>query len=392
MAGATGYGSRRAMKPVSKESKTGSATEEAGGVLTIDLRAIAANYRHLRKHAGLARCAAVVKGDGYGLGLRPVALALADAGCDTFFVALLSEARRLRAALPRAAIYVLNGLHAETAAEFRTLRVEPVLGSFPEIEEWDTFARIEGDAPPAAIHLDTGMARHGLAPDDARQFSSRARHLHFKPSLIMSHLACADEPAHAMNAKQIALFRELAALFPGVPASLANSAALLALKNSHFDLVRPGIALFGGRPVLKADNPMHPTIRLDLRIVQVRFVPAGETVGYGADQRLGRDSRIAVCGAGYADGIFRAAGPDDGKYGAEAVVAGRRCPLVGRISMDLLAVDVTDVPDAEVKRGDFATLIGDGITVDEFAERAGTISYETLANLGRRYARVYVGG
>lgn len=379
------------MKPTSI-SKGAPATEHAGGVLTIDLGAVAANYRALRKGSAPARCAAVVKGDGYGLGLRQVSLALADAGCDTFFVALLDEARRLRAALPTASIYVLDGLNPGTASEFRTLRAEPVLGSWPEIEEWDTFAQSSAEPLPAAIHIDTGMNRHGLATGDAKVLAERLQLLHFKPSLIMSHLACADEPAHAMNAKQIEAFRAIAGLFPGIPSSLANSAGALALKESHFDLVRPGIALYGGRAVTGTQNPMRATVRLEVRIVQVRDAAKGETVGYGAAERLKRDSRLAVCAAGYADGLFRAAGSSDRRGGAEAVVAGLRCPLVGRVSMDLIAIDVTNVPEDKVKRGDLATLIGDGISVDDLAAHAGTIGYEVLTNLGRRYVRVYVGG
>jgi alanine racemase len=373
-------------------SKGGPAKEQAGGVLTIDLRALVANWRDLKKRASPARCAAVVKADGYGLGLRPVALALAEAGCDTFFVALLEEARRLRAALPTVSIYVLDGLNPDTAPEFRTLRAEPVLGSWPEIEEWDTFAQTSAEPLPAAIHIDTGMTRHGLAPDSAKVCAERLPLFHFKPSLIMSHLACADEPAHPMNAKQIAAFRGVKALFPGIPASLANSAGVLAHPDARFDLVRPGIALYGGRAVTGAENPMRPVVRLDLRIVQVRHAARGETVGYGAAQTLKHDSRIAVCAAGYADGIFRAAGSSDKRSGAEAVVAGRRCPLVGRVSMDLIAIDITEVPEAEVKRGDFATLIGEGISIDDLAAHAGTIGYEVLTGLSRRFARDYVGG
>jgi alanine racemase len=379
------------MKPMTSATRGGPAKDEAGGALTIDLGALAANYRALKKGASPARCAAVVKADGYGLGLKPVGRALAEAGCDTFFVAILEEARRLRAALPTVTIYVLDGLNPDTAAEFRTLRAQPVLGSWPEIDEWDTFARESSEPLAAAIHFDTGMNRHGLAATDTKTLAERARLLNFKPSLVMSHLACADEPAHPMNAKQVAAFRAIAALFPGTPASLANSAGLLAQKDTHFDLVRPGIALYGGRAVIGAENPMRPVVRLDLRIVQVRRAAKGEPVGYGAAEHLKRDSRIAVCAAGYADGIFRAAGSSDKRSGAEAVVAGRRCPLVGRVSMDLIAVDVTEVPEAEVKRGDFAALIGDGITVDDFAAHAGTIGYEVLANLGRRYARAYLG-
>jgi alanine racemase len=235
------------------------------------------------------------------------------------------------------------------------------------------------------------MARHGLAAADAKVLAERLRLLHFKPSLIMSHLACGDEPAHPMNGKQIAAFRGISARFPGVTASLANSAGVLAHPDSHFDLVRPGIALYGGRAVIGVGNPMRAVVRLDLRIVQVRHVAKAEPVGYGAAQSLKRDGRIAVCAAGYADGIFRAAGSSDRQSGAEVVVAGRRCALVGRVSMDLIAIDVTDVPEAEVKRGDFATLIGEGLSVDDFAAHAGTIGYEVLTAFGRRYSRIYLG-
>jgi len=369
-----------------------SAIEEAGARLTIDLKALAANYRLLAERAQPAECAAVVKADAYGLGLRPVAQRLADCGCDTFFVALLAEARRLRAALPRATLYVLDGLHPGTAGEFRTLRAQPVLGSWPEIEEWDDFAQYSGERLAAAVHIDTGMNRHGLTPADAAAFAEALKRRHFTPSLVMSHLACADEPGHPMNARQIADFRTLASLFPGVPASLANSAGLIAHKGSHFDLVRPGISLYGGRALLAGDNPMRAVARLDVRIIQVRNVAKGDTVGYGAEGKLKRASRIAVAAAGYADGIFRAAGATAKKKGAEAIVAGMRCPLIGRVSMDLIAIDVTDLPEGAVKRGDLAVMLGDGITVDDLAERAGTIGYEVLCNLGRRFGRVYIGG
>jgi alanine racemase len=368
------------------------AREEAGGVLTVDLSAIAANWQVLRSRASKARCSAVVKADGYGLGLEQVSRALAAAGCDTFFVAVLEEARRLRAALPTASIYVLDGLNPGTAAEFRTLRVQPVLGSLGELDEWNAFAKDAGERLPAAIHVDTGMARLGLAPSEAKIFAERVRSFSFTPSLLMSHLACADEPAHPMNAKQTSDFRTIAGFFPGVPASLANSAGLLAHKDSHFDLVRPGISLYGGRAVIGGENPMRPVVRLDLRVIQVRSVKKGEPIGYGAAQTMQRDSRIAVCAGGYADGIFRAVGSTDQRRGADAIIAGKRCPLAGRVSMDLLAVDVTDVSENAVKRGDFATLLGDEISVDEFATHAGTIGYEALTALGRRYVRDYRGG
>jgi alanine racemase len=363
---------------------------EAGGVLTIDLSAIAANYRDLARRAASARCAAVVKADAYGTGIDRTAPVLAKAGCEIFFVALLGEARVLRAVVPRATIYVLNGLHPDTAGGFHQIDARPVLGSRPEIDEWDAFARGGGVPLPAAIHVDTGMRRHGIPLAEAAALAKRR--LHFAPSLIMSHMACADEPEHLLNARQIADFREVAALFPGVPASLANSPALLALPDARFDLVRPGIALYGGRALLRGDNPMRPVVRLDLRIIQVREAKAGEAVGYSATQTLARDSRIAVVSAGYADGIPRASGSTDRARGAEAVVHGRRCPILGRISMDLISLDITDLPAGTVKRGDFATLLGEGITVDDLGESAGTVGYEILTRLGRRYQRVYVGG
>jgi alanine racemase len=266
-----------------------------------------------------------------------------------------------------------------------------VLGSLPEIEEWDGFAQKIGEKLPAAIHIDTGMRRHGLTADDAAALAKRLNRLHFDPALVMSHMACADEPEHPMNAKQIAEFRALAKLFPGVPASLANSPALLALPDARFDVVRPGVALYGGKALIAGANPMRPVVRLDLRIIQVREARAGDTVGYSGTQTLTRSSRIATVSAGYADGIPRAAGGSDTRPGACAVVAGKRCPILGRVSMDLISIDVTDLPAGAVRRGDFATLLGDGITVDDLAEPGGTVGYEVLTRLGRRYHRIYRG-
>ena len=366
--------------------------EEAAGVLTVDLGALNANWLELKKRAGAARCSAVVKADAYGIGLERASAALAAAGCDTFFVALVDEARRLRASLPTATIYVLNGLAPGTAAEFPRLRLEPVLGSWPEIDEWDAFAASSGEPLPAAIHIDTGMTRHGLSREEATALAERMRLLNFRPSLVMSHLACADEPTNPMNARQIGEFRALASLFPGVPASLANSAGILGQTDAMFDLVRPGISLYGGRALLAGDNAMQPVVRLDIRIVQVRKAKKGDAVGYGAQHHLTQDGRVAICGAGYADGVFRAVGGSDTHAGAEAIVAGQRCPLVGRISMDFFAVDVSAVPDDAVKRGDYATILNEEIGVDELAAHAGTIGYEVLTALGQRYARIYRGG
>jgi alanine racemase len=234
------------------------------------------------------------------------------------------------------------------------------------------------------------MTRHGLTLAEANELADGMTPLSFKPSLIMSHLACADDPDNSMTGRQTAAFAAIAARFPGIPASLANSAGLLAFPDTHFDLVRPGIALYGGAIFLNGENPMRPVVRIGIRVVQVREAKVGDGVGYGGERRLTRPSRLAILSSGYGDGIPRAAGSSDRKRGAEVIIAGRRCPLVGRVSMDLIIADVTDLPEGAVKRGDLATLVGDGITVDDLGAPAGTVGYEVLTRLGRRYHRVYV--
>jgi alanine racemase len=368
--------------------KAGDASAEAGGILEIDLAALYANYRDLAARAAPATCAAVVKADAYGIGLEAASRTLVAAGCDTFFVALIDEARRLRAVAPKAAIYVLNGLNPGTAAAYGAIGARPVLGSRPEIEEWDAHAR-QSRTAPAALHIDTGMMRHGLTPAEANALADGMSPLSFKPSLIMSHLACADDPQNPMTGRQTAAFRTIAARFPGIPASLANSAGLLAFPDTHFDLVRPGIALYGGAIFVSGENPMRAVVRIRIRVIQVREAKSGDGVGYGSERRLTRDSKLAILSAGYGDGIPRAAGSSDKKMGAEVIIGGRRCPLVGRVSMDLVIADVTDLPDGAVRRGDLATLVGDGISVDDLGQPAGTVGYEVLTRLGRRYHRVY---
>jgi alanine racemase len=364
---------------------------EATGLLTVDLAALTANWKTLAKRAAKAQCAAVVKADAYGTGLEPAARALARAGCETFFVATFDEALRLRTILPAVTIYLLNGLTPGSAELVCGIDVRPVLGSLAEIEEWEAHADASGEEAPAAIHIDTGMNRHGISIAEAEAIAPQlvTDEYTFTPSLVMSHLACADEPEHALNKQQIAAFAAIAKKFPGIPASLCNSAGLLAFPEAHFDLVRPGISLYGARALNAGENPMQPVVKLQARIVTVRDAKAGTTVGYGARLKLPRDSKLAIVSAGYADGIFRAAGSSDNKKGGEAVVAGTRCNIAGRISMDLLAVDVTDVPADKVKRGDLVTLIGDGISVDDLAGHARTIGYEVLTSLGRRWKRNY---
>jgi len=368
-----------------------STAEDAGGILTVDLAALAANWRDLSARAKPAECAAVVKADAYGIGIEPASTALAKAGCKTFFVALLDEALRLRTVVPEAVIYVLNGFNPGTAPVFRDIDARPVLGSMPEVEEWDRCAKEAKEALPAAIHIDTGMNRHGLTASEVANLAGKLKSLAFKPALVMSHLARADESEEPMTARQISDFKAVVAKFPGIPASLANSAGLLAHPESRFDLVRPGISLYGGKALIGGINPMKPVVRLDVHILQVRHAKKGETVGYGGEFTLQRNSRLAVIAAGYADGIPRASSATNEKRGMEAIIAGKRCKALGRVSMDLIVIDVTDLPEDSVKRGDMARVIGEGITVDDLAAPSGTVGYEILTRLGRRYRRIYIG-
>ena len=363
---------------------------EAGGLLTIDLGALVENWRALSRRAMPAECAAVVKADAYGCGLEKVAAALVRAGCKTFFVADLSEARRLRATAPDAAIYVLNGLMPNTAPVYAELRVRPVIGSMLELAEWDAFTAAQQWRGGAALHVDTGMNRLGISANEAAAMASRIRAENHGITLVMSHLACADEPEHALNERQIALFREVRLLYRGIPSSLANSSGIFLSDRAHCDVVRPGVALYGVNPTPGQTNPMRPVIDLKARIAQVRNVPKGETVGYSAGWTARRATRLAIVAVGYADGYLRSSGSSDETPGGAAIVAGKRCPLAGRVSMDLLAIDVTEVPEGTVRRGDIATLIGDELTLDEVARNAGTIGYELLTSLGRRYHRVYL--
>jgi alanine racemase len=377
---------------LSPEANTAAALAAATGVLTVDLDAICANWRKLEKTAVPAECSAVIKADAYGCGLEPVARALALAGCETFFVATLDEARAARAALPSAALYVLGGFIQNTGDAYAKIDARPVIGDLNELAEWDVFCRRTGWAGGTAIHIDTGMNRLGLTLADAQGIIPRINAGDHGITLVMSHLACAESLNHPLNARQLATFREIASLFSGVPASLSNSSGIFLGGPFQFDLVRPGAALYGVNPTPEADNPMQGVVELKARVAQIRDVERGESVGYGATWTARRPTRLAIVSAGYADGYFRAGGSNDGTRGAEVVVAGKRCPIAGRISMDLMAVDVTDLEKNAVRRGHMVTLIGEGITVDELAHHFGTIGYEVLTSLGPRYARVYKGG
>jgi len=376
---------------LSSEANKAAALAAASGILTVDLDALVANWRKLEKTAVPAECSAVIKANAYGCGTEPVAQALTKAGCKTFFVATLDEAAAVRAAAPSAAVYVLNGFVQNTGDAYAKVDARPVIGDLNELAEWDVFCRRTGWAGGVAIHIDTGMQRLGLTVAEAQGLIPRINAGDHGISLVMSHLACAESLNHPMNARQLAAFREIASAFSGVPASLSNSSGIFLGSQFQFGMVRPGAALYGVNPTPEADNPMLPVVDLKARIVQIRDVERGESVGYGGNWTARRPTKLAIVSAGYADGYFRAGSSNDGTRGAEAIVAGRRCPVAGRISMDLLAVDVTDLEKNAVRRGHMVTLIGEGITVDELAHHFGTIGYEVLTSLGRRYARVYKG-
>jgi alanine racemase len=368
-------------------SVIGDPVARAGGVLTIDLGAVAANWRLLtsRLRPG-CRAAAVVKADAYGLGAAGVAPTLWNAGCRRFFVATLDEGLALRPIVPDAEIFVFNGPFPGTEADFLAAGLLPVLNSPQQVAGWAALAQ-PGLPLAAALHVDTGMSRLGLTMPEAAGLAADADLRRRVPlCLISSHLACADDPDLPMNRRQLLAFAAARRLFPGVEGSLAASSGIFLGQDYHADWVRPGAALYGLRPTPKSPNPMAPVVRLQGRILQVRDVDAGDTVGYGATHRATRRSRLATVAAGYADGLFRSLGNR-----GFAHVGDKRVPLVGRVSMDLVVFDVTGVGEDEVGPGRLIDLIGPANTADDVAAAAGTIGYEVLAALGRRFHRRYLG-
>jgi alanine racemase len=376
--------------------QTGADPRLAGGRLSVDLAALAANWRDLARRSKPAKCAAVVKADAYGLGVEHVVPVLLSAGCETFFVALPEEGVAVRRIAPRADIFILNGVHDMSAATLVEANLIPILNSLEQIELWARHCDQRGLRSPCAIGVDTGMNRLGLTVDEALAFRERNMSEHLvSPVMVMSHLACADDPAHPLNDKQRESFQRVAAAFDDIDSSFANSAGIFLGRQYLHDLTRPGIALYGGSASVEGKTPMRPVISLDARIVQVREATEGETVSYGATQALSRDTKIAVVAVGYADGYPRAgsgagvplrgAVPD----GQQGQIGGVRVPLIGRITMDLTLFDVTDVPDEALEDG-WIELIGPNIPLDEAAKAAGTIGYELLTGLGPRYERRYL--
>lgn len=345
----------------------------------VDLDALARNFRMLRERSKPGDCAAVVKADAYGLGIERVANRLLREGCRRFFVATLAEAEQLRALAPDAEIGVFEGALTSTVAALARIEARPVLNTLEQIERWAGKGR-------ALLHLDTGMNRLGLRAADVAALAQRRDLLDaLQLDFVMTHLACADEPDHPLNAEQLARFEQLRAVVPGVRSSIGNSAGVLLDAAYRGDLTRPGIALYGGNPFSDRPNPMEPVVQLTAPILQLHDVAEPATVGYGATYVANPPARIAILGIGYADGYPR----NLGNCGT-AAVAGQRVPVIGRISMDLIVLDVTAVPRDAVRVGAAAELIGPSVRLDEVATAANTISYEILTGLGRRLVREYV--
>jgi alanine racemase len=358
--------------------------------LTVRLGAIAANYRTYLRLAAPAAVAAVVKADAYGMGAARVAPALAEAGCDSFFVARLEEAIALRALLPRARLFVLDGAPADAVPALISHRLTPVLNSLAQIAAWSAAAKAARTALDAVVHVDTGMNRLGLPRDElsilAAESTTRLAGLNLV--MVMSHLACADQPQNKMNQEQLSRFRQALAMLPTAPASLAASHGAMLGPDYHFDLVRPGVALYGANPqapegTAGASNLMQTAAVLTARLLQLRRIDSGEPVGYAATYRAKRPTMLATIALGYADGYPRALSNK-----GVGVIGGQRAPIVGRISMDLTILDVTDLGDMPAI-GDEVELLGDALTLGEVAANAGTNEYEILTRL-RRAPKVYV--
>lgn len=351
----------------------------ASAILTIDLSAIAANYKTLADLSLPAETAAVVKADAYGLGIEPVAKTLEAAGAKTFFVATLDEAIELRRHT-KAAIFTLNGFFQGAESEYQENGIAPVLNSINEI------SRYQYHLPPI-WHIDTGMNRLGLNSEEIVQAFTAA---HVRPAFIMSHLVSSEDANSPLNQQQLKKFRAIARHCwekdKDLKFSLANSSGIFQGNDFHFDLVRPGAALYSVNPTPDAANPMRPVVELKTRILQIHNVSKGESAGYGATYQFERDTKVAVISFGYADGFLRASG-----HSTELYWADHTCPIRGRISMDLIIVDIGDLPPSvqPPQTGDWMEIIGRNQSVDKLAQDRGTIPYEILTSLSRRVLRIY---
>lgn len=357
-------------------------------MLDIDLGALQRNWSALSRLAPHTQIGACVKADAYGLGVAYVAPALARKGCRHFFVADPQEGVALRQTLPEADIYIMDGVFAGALDTYKQHRLIPCLKSLLDVALW---CHEEMRTYPAVLHVDTGMHRLGIASKDLEAVKQQLDAAGIAPVLLMSHLACADDPKHAQNAAQLAAFKVAQEMFPHTLTSLSNSAGLLLGADYQGDIARPGIALYGGSPLLDQDSPFEPVVDLRGRVLQIQDIPAGDTIGYGASYLTTKDTRIAVLGFGYGDGLFRHIGQSNGQVQKIGVFFGDvKAPIIGRLSMDQLTVDISHIPQSVAIEGAWAEILGKNQTIDDFAEATGTISYEVLTSLGYRYHRQYL--
>ncbi|WP_225765510.1 alanine racemase [Inquilinus sp. Marseille-Q2685] len=368
---------------------TTSLADASGATLIVDLAAIRENYRALRRRLGRAACAAVLKADAYGLGADRIAPVLAAEGCRHFFVAHLEEGIALRPRVPEAAeVFVLHGPMPGCEDIALAHRLTPVLNSLEQVEGWTGLARRLGRALPAVLQLDTGMSRMGLSPAELDRIVDEPRRLDsLDLRLVMSHLACAERQDHPANGTQRLRFDVARRRLPQAPAALANSSGIFLGPDFHYDMARPGAALYGLTPVAGAPNPLRPVVRLQARIVQLRSIAAGDEVGYGLTWRADGPRRIATVAVGYADGFPRSLSNAGIAHFGDAAL-----PIVGAVSMDSLGLDVSALPEGALRPGAMVELIGPHRSVDAIAADAGTIGYEILTRLGRRFRREYRDG
>lgn len=359
----------------------------AGAILTIDLGAIRENYRRLKARLAGVACAGVVKADGYGLGAVQVANALRKEGCDTFFVAHLWEGVVLRDALGTVpTIFVLHGFLPGSEAQGEAAGLIPVVNSTGQLAAWSDLGRRLGRRLPAAIQVDSGMSRIGLAPVEVEVLAADPSAFDgIELRLVMSHLACADEPDHGANESERLEFERLRRMLPQAPLSFANSSGIFLGKPYHHDLARPGAALYGINPTPGHKNPMQPVIKLEAKVLQTRQIDAGAGVGYGHTFHATGPLRTATITLGYADGWHR-------RTSAAAFFEGAELSFIGRVSMDSIILDISALPEGRLKEGDLVELIGPSHPLDTVADVAGTIGYEVLTSLGHRFHRRYVGG
>ena len=355
--------------------------------LTIDLAALAANYKTMQKNAGKAETSAVVKADGYGLGMAEIAPVLFDAGCRSFWVAQLNEGIALRAILPEAKIYVLNGVPSGTAAQFETYDLRPCLVTPAQVEEWQSHCQANKPLP-ACLFVDSGFNRLGLGEIEIANLMARPDIFEgWELCLIASHLACADDPTHPMNGAQLERFGNALAVLPPAPASLANSGGTMLGADYHFDMIRTGTMLYGCSATAKEEDALSPIASLRAPLLQMRRLSAGDSIGYGATFTASEEMTIGIASLGYGDGLSRHFG-NQSPSPIRFTIGGQPVSLLGRISMDSLAIDLTNLPQMP-SVGDMVEIFGQDNPIDRLAQQGNTISYELLTSLGSRYNRIY---